>query len=130
MVATFFENLLTNFISLLVLLVLVEFLQISRHRTKVERNRDASLVASSLLFMSRVDTKILQFFDLIFNFILQIMQFFNKFMQCFLSPLLVDFPAKSSMDQYERLDEIGAGSFGKIYKIRRRKDGKVYFILN
>ena len=29
------------------------------------------------------------------------------------------------MEDYERLEEIGKGSFGCVYKIRRKKDGMI-----
>jgi len=34
------------------------------------------------------------------------------------------------MDKYELLEVIGSGSFGMIRKIRRKRDNKVYIIIN
>ena len=29
------------------------------------------------------------------------------------------------MDKYERIEEVGKGSFGSVYKIKRKSDGKI-----
>ena len=35
-----------------------------------------------------------------------------------------------SFDDFEKISELGKGSFGSVYKVKRKKDGEVYALKN